>query len=201
MRSLFGYGTSAEHAARQRLIVQPVGPGQRFTEGHPVFTVQLGDHTVPASGLPGTHYSGPAGRFDVPATFFIRTTYVTDFNDAAFFDESRIDVLALIRDAGMDIAGHTVSHSNELQGMPIGTGTEQYPAYRPFVHDFTTVRDVASIAGSHRPSVQIQHHRERSAHSPAVSADARLRRDGRRSAIDEPVSTHRSCRRHSIDRV
>ena len=267
MRSLFGYEASAEHAARQQLIMQPVGLAQRLTDGHPDFTVQLGDPRVPASGLPGTHYTGlarpavalfddgtaaithqihdtpqgsghayaigldighfvqrayngrfpnlsqtyvnayqpkvdnilrllamiyqqgepaavllsptPHGReftalithdvdytesmanvpayvelarqFDVPATFFIQTKYVTDFNDAAFFDESRVDVLALIRDAGMEIASHTVSHSNELQRMPTGTGTEQYPAYQPFVHDFATVRD-ATVMGELRVS-------------------------------------------------
>ena len=87
----------------------------------------------------------------IPATYFVQTKYVTDYNDAAFFDESRIDTIKQLESLGMEIASHSVAHSNEFQSMPTGTGLESYPAYEPFVHDFETVRN-ASISGELRVS-------------------------------------------------
>jgi hypothetical protein len=87
----------------------------------------------------------------VPATYFIQTKYVKDYNDDLFFDPSRVGVLQQLSELGMEIASHTVAHSNELRNMPQGTGTEVYPEYYPFVESFTSVRD-ASIAGELRVS-------------------------------------------------
>lgn len=72
----------------------------------------------------------------VPATYFIQTKYITDFYDSRFFDFSSEAILQGIDGQGMEIASHSVAHSNEFQNMPVGSGTEAYPDYRPFVRDF-----------------------------------------------------------------
>lgn len=51
----------------------------------------------------------------------------------------------------MEIASHSVDHSNEFRNMELGTGEETYPSYQPFVFDFETVRE-PSIAGELRVS-------------------------------------------------
>ncbi|MDP3518311.1 MAG: polysaccharide deacetylase family protein [Pseudohongiella sp.] len=90
-------------------------------------------------------------RFGVPATYFIQTKYMTDYNDRQFFNPSRAETLKLLIDRGMEIASHTVAHSNEFSRMPVGSGDEQYPAYQPFVRDFATVEN-ASMMGELRVS-------------------------------------------------
>lgn len=88
---------------------------------------------------------------NIPATYFIQTKYVTDFSDEAFFNLENQAILTKLRDQGMEIGSHSVAHSNEFKGMPIGSGTEQYPSYRPFVSAFDAVRD-GSISGELRIS-------------------------------------------------
>lgn len=87
----------------------------------------------------------------IAATYFIQTKYVTDYNDSLFFTRDSQAIVRKLHDQGMEIASHSVAHSNEFKNMALGTGTEQYPGYRPFVFDFDTVRD-ASIAGELRVS-------------------------------------------------
>lgn len=88
---------------------------------------------------------------DVPATYFIQTKYVTDFNDTLFFTAERYPLLQELTRQGMEIASHSVSHSNQFRLMPAGTGTERYPDYQPFVRAFDQVEN-ASIAGELRVS-------------------------------------------------
>lgn len=90
-------------------------------------------------------------REAVPATFFIQTKYITDYNDRRFFDPSRQATLDLVLDNNMEVASHTVAHSNEFSRMPIGTGDEQYPQYRPFVRAFD-VAENATMMGELRVS-------------------------------------------------
>ncbi len=87
----------------------------------------------------------------VPATYFIQTKYVTDYNDQAFFDSTNRPIIEYLVNHGMAIGSHSVAHSNEFRHMPIGTGAESYPGYQPFVKDFATVNN-ASIAGELRVS-------------------------------------------------
>lgn len=87
----------------------------------------------------------------IAATYFIQTKYVTDYNDSLFFTQDSQTILEALHDRGMEIASHSVAHSNEFSNMPLGTGTEKYPDYQPFVFNFDTVRD-ASIAGELRVS-------------------------------------------------
>lgn len=87
----------------------------------------------------------------VPATYFLQTKYVRDYYEEGFFNSSSVSVLQNLTPDRAELASHTVSHSNEFRVMPAGTGRERYPAYQPFVQDFTTV-DGASVLGELRVS-------------------------------------------------
>jgi hypothetical protein len=70
----------------------------------------------------------------VPATYFIQTKYVKDWNDDVFFDDAERPNMQKLRTLGGELASHSVSHSRSFGQFPLGTGTEQYPTYHPFVH-------------------------------------------------------------------
>ncbi|MBA3980111.1 MAG: hypothetical protein C0462_05850 [Alcanivorax sp.] len=127
------------------ITLSPTPHGRDFT----ALVTHDVDFTRSMNNVP--YFAAVAVQHGVPATYFIQTKYVTDYNDRAFFDASRIPALRTLVEQGMEIASHTVAHSNEFQRMPTGTGTEQYPEYRPFVFDFTTVHD-ATILGELRVS-------------------------------------------------
>lgn len=74
----------------------------------------------------------------IRGTYFLHTKYVTDYQDVAFFDLSRGLLAQQIVAHGGAIGSHTVAHSVVLDGFPIGTGAEAYPAYAPYNVDKTT---------------------------------------------------------------
>lgn len=127
------------------VLLSPTPHGREFTA---LITHDI-DYTHSLENV--SAYVDLAQQFDITSTFFIQTKYITDYNDAAFFDASQTNILTFLRDAGMEVASHTVSHTNELQRIPVGTGDEQYPDYRPFVQDFSTVRN-ATVMGELRVS-------------------------------------------------
>jgi len=96
-------------------------------------------------------YAGLEYEAGVAATYFIQTKYVTDFNDTLFFTAERYPQLQQLIRQGMEIASHSVSHSNQFRLMAAGTGTERYPEYQPFVRTFDQVEN-ASITGELRVS-------------------------------------------------
>ncbi len=71
----------------------------------------------------------------IEATYFVQAKYIEDFNDSIFFDEEGAEYLKTLKKLGMEIASHSVSHSLEFDNFPLGTGTESYPNYRPFVRN------------------------------------------------------------------
>ena len=71
----------------------------------------------------------------IGATYFIQTKYIRDFNDDSFFDVKGVTHLKKLVELGMDIGSHTVAHSKVFTQFPMGTGTEQYPSYAPFVKE------------------------------------------------------------------
>lgn len=87
----------------------------------------------------------------IPATYFIQAKYVTDYNDHKFFDITRRAQLQDLAGRGMEIGSHSVAHSDMFREMPLGTGTERYPEYQPFVKTFTSVTG-GSILGELRVS-------------------------------------------------
>ena len=75
---------------------------------------------------------------NVPATYFVQTKYVRDWNDEAFLNPEGVTVLRRLLDMGMEIASHSVAHSLQFDLMPFGTGDEAYPAYQPAVESETS---------------------------------------------------------------
>ena len=87
----------------------------------------------------------------VRSTFFIQTKYVHDYNDEIFIDDSGADYVREIEALGMELASHSVSHSLQFHDMPVGTGKEAYPGYRPRVRSGTQTRG-ATLLGELRVS-------------------------------------------------
>ncbi len=87
----------------------------------------------------------------IPATYFVQTKYVKDYSDDVFLEPGTVPILQALQAQGMEIASHSVAHSHVFDELPTGTGTEQYPDYRPFVRNFEEVRG-ASITGELRVS-------------------------------------------------
>lgn len=87
----------------------------------------------------------------IAATYFIQTKYMRDWNDEIILDETAPGLLKEIRNFGMELASHGVSHSLVFQDFPLGDGSESYPDYRPFVKDSSTTYD-GTILGELRVS-------------------------------------------------
>lgn len=71
----------------------------------------------------------------VRATYFVQAKYVKDWNDRPLITPETVGFLSELTEAGMELASHTVCHSHVFDVFPVGTGTERYPEYRPFVAD------------------------------------------------------------------
>jgi peptidoglycan/xylan/chitin deacetylase (PgdA/CDA1 family) len=69
----------------------------------------------------------------VRATYFTQVKYLRDFNDTAFFNDTAPPILQRLRALGHELASHTICHSRTFAKFPLGTGTEHYPDYQPFV--------------------------------------------------------------------
>ena len=85
------------------------------------------------------------------ATFFMQTKYVKDYNDDVFFNKTTVPQVRSILASGLEVGSHSVAHSNAMKQFGLGSGTEQYPAYRPFVETRSRTRG-ASIMGELRVS-------------------------------------------------
>jgi len=72
-------------------------------------------------------------REGVQATFFLQTKYYRDFQDEGFFNDRTLAAVDALVDAGMEIASHSVSHSDMYASVPLGDGSERFPAYQPRV--------------------------------------------------------------------
>jgi hypothetical protein len=70
----------------------------------------------------------------IPATYFLQTKYVKDWNDDVFFNDAERPNIRKLATLGGELASHSVAHSRSFAAFPLGTGTEEYPTYRPFVH-------------------------------------------------------------------
>ncbi len=74
----------------------------------------------------------------IPATYFMQTKYIRDYNDEVILDKKSPHYLNKLHDLGMEIGSHTVSHSHAFTHFQMGDGSESYPAYHPFVFDRDT---------------------------------------------------------------
>jgi len=96
----------------------------------------------------------------IRATYFVQTKYLRDYNDEIFFDSSAIRYVAALASMGMEIGSHTVAHSRQFAAMPMGDGSETYPAYQPFVQDKLHTLG-ASVLGEIRVSKFLLEHATR----------------------------------------
>jgi peptidoglycan/xylan/chitin deacetylase (PgdA/CDA1 family) len=87
----------------------------------------------------------------IAATYFVQTKYVKDYNDDVFFDDETAPRLRQLQAAGMELASHSVAHSRQFASLPVGTGDERYPSYRPFVANATATTG-ATVLGELRIS-------------------------------------------------
>lgn len=96
-------------------------------------------------------YQDLLARLQVPATFFIQTKYYRDFQDEGFFNDRTLKMIDNLERAGMEIASHSVSHSDMYASVPLGDGHETYPDYQPRVRAKGDTRN-ASVLGELRVS-------------------------------------------------
>ena len=98
-----------------------------------------------------TAYRDLLRQMQVPATFFIQTKYYRDFQDEGFFNDRTLEAIAELQRAGMEIASHSVSHSDMSASVPLGDGSETYPDYQPRVKAQGDTRN-ATVLGELRVS-------------------------------------------------
>jgi hypothetical protein len=90
-------------------------------------------------------------REGIPATHFIQVKYIKDWNDAIFFNADGVKRLQQLQALGVEIGSHSISHSLTMNKFALGSGSEQYPDYQPFVKD-KFVTEHASVLGELRVS-------------------------------------------------
>lgn len=90
-------------------------------------------------------------EFGVRGTFFIQTKYLRDYNDEIILSDDSAAHLRRLTALGMELGSHTVAHSNVFRDFPMGSGSEQYPAYQPVVVSRNEARD-GSVLGELRVS-------------------------------------------------
>ena len=106
--------------------------------GHEVSLIFTHDIDFTRSVINARIYADVETAAGIKATYFMQTKYVKDFNDDVFMTKETVPDLLYLRDKGMEIASHTVAHSQVMNEFPIGDGREQYPHYRPFVRTHLT---------------------------------------------------------------
>ncbi len=78
-------------------------------------------------------YRAALDAFGAPGTFFIQTKYFRDYFDQGFFNDTTLGLVRDLTASGMEIASHSVSHTDVFATVPLGTGDERYPGYQPRV--------------------------------------------------------------------
>ncbi len=74
----------------------------------------------------------------ITGTYFIQTKYIRDYNDDIFFNQQSVRDMRKLAELGMELGSHTVAHSKVFDTFPLGTGTEHYPSYTPYVKSRST---------------------------------------------------------------
>jgi len=87
----------------------------------------------------------------ISATHFVQTKYMRDWNDDVFFKPEMLETIDQISNMGMEIGSHSVSHSRVFSKFGLGSGTERYPDYQPFVRDAARTEN-ATVLGELRVS-------------------------------------------------
>jgi len=96
-------------------------------QGKAIATLITHDIDYGASLTNAVQYAKYEAAEGLRATYFIQTKYVRDWNDDVFFNEAGLAPLRQLRELGMEIASHSVAHSQVFTGMQLGSGEERYP--------------------------------------------------------------------------
>jgi peptidoglycan/xylan/chitin deacetylase (PgdA/CDA1 family) len=71
----------------------------------------------------------------VRTTYFLQTKYIRDWEDVPFLDREGVALVQRLAAAGMELGSHSVAHSRVFARLPLGSGEERFPDYRPRVTD------------------------------------------------------------------
>src|SRR5262249_38978258 len=88
---------------------------------------------------------------DIRRTYFVQAKYIRDFNDEIFFGDKNVRFLKEISENGMEVGSHTVAHAKPFSRFPLGSGSEEYPTYQPYVMSLNTAYN-GTILGELRVS-------------------------------------------------
>jgi peptidoglycan/xylan/chitin deacetylase (PgdA/CDA1 family) len=72
-------------------------------------------------------------KHGIKATYFVQTKYITDEADFAFFIPKNFPLYQKLVDNGMELGSHSVSHPINFEDLPLGSGEEHYPDYKPYL--------------------------------------------------------------------
>lgn len=87
----------------------------------------------------------------IKATYFIQAKYISDQQGPAFLTNENRPVLDSLKMLGMELASRGVTQTPFYDYMPLGSGEESYPDYRPyFVSTLSTLNE--SVLGEVRVS-------------------------------------------------
>lgn len=100
---------------------------------------------------------------NIRATYFIQTKYIRDYDDKIFFSDKEVHYVHTLDSLGMELGSHTVSHSLGFAHFALGTGTEQYPDYQPFIKS-RTVTLGGTVLGELRVSKFLIEHVAKAVH-------------------------------------
>ena len=87
----------------------------------------------------------------IRGTYFIQTKYIRDYYDEIFFNDAYLPYLRKLADLGMELGSHTVCHSYIFGDLPLGSGSESYPSYQPFISGRYAIHN-ANVLGELRVS-------------------------------------------------
>jgi peptidoglycan/xylan/chitin deacetylase (PgdA/CDA1 family) len=120
-------------------------------DGYPLSVIVSHDVDYAGSLANSVVYAEYERSMGYGGTYFLQTKYFRDFFDEVFFDERTSELLAALENLGMELASHSVSHSDMFARLPQGSYRESYPEYQPRIIEFYYTRN-ATIMGELRVS-------------------------------------------------
>lgn len=120
-------------------------------EGKPVAIILTHDIDFNQSVVNAVSYAEYEKSMNIRSTYFLQTKYIRDFYDEIFYNDKYIPYIKELQAKGMELASHTVSHTRLLSDLPVGSGSETYPTYQPYISGFYSVHN-ATVFGEVRVS-------------------------------------------------